>query len=256
VPRSRWEGAISALLIARRHLVQIRGNPGQLLDATLMPMIFAIVFTYVFGGAIDGSQRAYLQYLLPGIMGVTITIVARTTGISVNVDFGNRFVYRLRSLPIARSAGLAGRVIADSARMLLSQVVLLAFGCLVGFRITTGAPQVVAAIVLMVGFGIALSWASAVAGVFARSVQTAETVTTLVMVPLQFGSSLFVPPGTMPGWLQGFVRANPMTIVLDACRALLTGGQAGRPLLGAVIWIAGLIAICAPLAVMGYHRRR
>ncbi len=254
--RSPWEGGASALLIARRHLLQIRGNPGLLLDATVMPMIFTVVFVYVFGGAIAGAQRAYLQYFLPGIMAVTITIVARTTGISLNVDFSNRIVYRLRTLPIARSAVLAGRVIADAARMLLSQVVMLVFGCLIGFRISTGVLPVVAAVALMVAFGIALSWTSAFIGVFARSVQTAETVTTLALVPLQFGSSLFVRPSTMPGWLQGFVRVNPVTLVVDACRALLTGGQTGPAALGAVIWIVAMTAVFAPLAVRGYRRRR
>jgi oleandomycin transport system permease protein len=250
------EAVASSLVIARRNLLKVTGDPGQLLDATLMPMVFTIVFVYVFGGAIAGSQANYVQYFVPGIMALTITIIARTTGIGLSVDFSNGIVQRFRSLPIAQSAMLSGRVVADSARMLLSQVVMLGFASLVGFRITTSPLAVAAAVALMVGFGVALSWVSTFIGIAVRSVQTAETVLTLWLVPLQFGSSLFVQPSTMPGWLQVFVRLNPMTLVIDAVRHLLRGGPAGHSALGGLVWIIGTIAVFAPLSVRQYRRRR
>jgi len=245
-----------SLVIARRNLMKIKGDPGLLLDATVMPMIFALMYVYVLGGAIAGTTDNYRQFLVPGIMALTITIVSRTTGIGMSVDFSNGVVDRFRSLPIARSAVLSGRIIADVARMVLSELVILAFALIIGFRIHTGPVQVLAALGLLTAFGIALSWVSAFIGLSMRSVQTVETVTTLWLVPLQLGSSLLTPESTMPGWLQAFVSVNPMTLVLDACRGLLGGGPYAASALGALAWIVGIIAVFAPLSIGQYSRRR
>jgi oleandomycin transport system permease protein len=242
-------------VIARRNLMKIPGEPGLLLDATLMPMIFAVMFVYVFGGAIAGSTHGYRQFFMPGIMALTITIVSRTTGIGLALDFKDGAVDRFRSLPIARSAVLSGKIIADMARMLLSQVVILCFAFAIGFRTSTGIVSVLGALILLTGYGFALSWVSAFIGLSIRSVQTVETVTTLWMVPLQFGSSLFVPLSTMPGWLQAFVRVNPMTQVVDGARSLLTGGAVAMPLLYSASWIAGMVLVFAPLSIWQYSRR-
>jgi oleandomycin transport system permease protein len=254
------EGALSnvrhALVLARRNLMKITGDPGLLLDATVMPMVFALMFVYVLGGAIAGSVASYREFFIPGIMVLTITIVSRTTGIALSVDFNSKLMDRFRSLPIARSAVLSGRILSDAVRMLLSQLVIGVFALVIGFRIHTGVLPALTAVGLIVAFGVALAWVSAFIGLSARSVQTAETVTALWMVPLQFGSSLFVSLHTMPGWLQAFVKVNPMTQVVNACRGLLIGGTVAGPLLAALMWIAGILLVFVPLSVWQYSRRR
>lgn len=242
--------------LTRRNMMKVAGDPGLLLDATVMPMIFALLFVFAFGGAIAGSQSEYRQYLIAGIMVLTVTIVSRTTGIGLAVDFQSGAVDRFRSLPIARSALLTGRITADVIRMVIAQAVILTFGLAIGFRIHTTILQVFGAILLLTSFGVALSWVAAFIGLSARSIQTTETVTSLWLAPLQFGSSLFVPPSTMPGWLQAFVRFNPMTLVADATRSLLIGGSLARPVIGTLIWTGGLILIFMPLSVWRYSRRR
>ncbi|WP_420497467.1 ABC transporter permease [Parafrankia sp. FMc2] len=216
-----------SLIIARRNLMKIAGNPGLILDATVMPMVFAVVFVYVLGGAIADSTRTYQQFFMPGIMALTLTIVSRSTGISLAVDFGNGMVDRLRSLPIARSAVLTGRIIADTVRMLVSLLIIFSFAYVIGFRIETNVVSSVAALGLLTAYGVALCWVAAFIGLAVRSIQTVESVTMLWMVPLQFGSSLFVPTDTMPGWLAAFAEVNPMTLVVDASRGLLLGPVLG-----------------------------
>lgn len=242
-------------VIARRNLMKVLGDPALLLDATVMPMIFSVVFVYGFGGAIAGDQHAYTQYFMPGIMALTISIVARTTGIALAVDASTGLLDRLRTLPISRSAALTGQIVADGTRMLVSLVVILGFALAIGFRVGTGVPAVAAAMLLLLAYGMTLSWASAVVGLSVRSLQTVETVTTLCMVPLQFGSSLFVRPETMPAWLRVVVEHNPMTFVVDAARGLLAGGPVRAPLLGALAWIAVGTLVLAPLALHRYARR-
>lgn len=243
-------------VIARRNLMKIGGDPSLLLDATLMPMLFTLVFVYVFGGAIAGTQADYTQFLIPGIMALNITIVSRTTGIGIAVDFSNGTVDRFRSLPIARLSVLSGQIVADTVRMLMSILVIMVFAFIIGFRVETGFSHVVAAILLLMAFGIALAWVSAFIGLILRSVQSVATISTLWMIPLQFGSSLFVPTATMPDWLQVFVRFNPMTLVVDTVRTLLTGGAVGASLWGALAWLFGIIAVFVPLSVRQYSRRR
>ncbi|GIG92295.1 ABC transporter permease [Plantactinospora endophytica] len=245
-----------ALVMASRNLRKLRGDPGQLLDATVMPIVFTLAFVYVFGGAIAGDTGSYIEYFMPGIMALTVTIVSRTTGVGLAVDFGTGIVDRFRSLPVARSAVLAGRIISDAVRMTIAQFVILAFAVLIGFRVHTGPLELLAAIGLLVGFGVALSCVSAVIGLTARSLPTVDTIATLWMVPLQFGSSMFVPVETMPGWLQAFVKVNPMTLVVDACRGLLSGGEVAGPALGASIWIVGAVAVFGPIAVLRYRVKR
>lgn len=245
-----------SFVVARRNLMKISGDPSLLLDATVMPMVFAVMFIYVLGGAIAGSAADYRQFFMPGIIVLTITIVSRTTGIALAVDFGKGIVDRFRSLPIARSAVLSGQIIADAARMLLSQLMVLAFAVIIGFRIHTGILSVLAALALFTTFGVALSWVSAFIGLSMRNIQSVETITTLWLVPLQFGSSLFVQPATMPGWLRAAAEWNPTTLVADAGRALLSGGAAARPTLGALAWITVLLLVFVPLAVRRYARHR
>jgi oleandomycin transport system permease protein len=244
-----------AFVIARRNLMKISGDPGLLLDATVMPMVFAVMFVYVLGGAIAGSVGSYREFFIPGIMALTITIVSRSAGIGLAVDFQTRLVDRFRSLPIARSVVLAGRILADCARMVLSLLVILAFALAIGFRVHTGPLAALAALGLLIAFGFSLAWVSTFIGLAMRSLQTVGTVTALWMVPLQFGSSLFVPAKTLPGPLQAFVRVNPMTLVVDASRGLLVGGPVASSLRGALLWLAGILLVFVPLSVWRYCRR-
>jgi oleandomycin transport system permease protein len=243
------------LAMARRNLMKIRGDPGLLLDATVMPMVFALMFVYVLGGAIAGSVGNYREFFMPGIMALTITIVSRSSGIGLAVDFNTRLVDRFRALPIARSVVLSGRIIADCVRMVLSLLVILAFALAIGFRIHTGVLPAIGALGLLTAFGFALAWVSAFIGLSMRSMQTVSTVTALWMVPLQFGSSLFVSAKTLPGSLQAFVRVNPMTLVVNTSRGLLVGGPVADPLRGALAWIAAILLVFVPLSVWRYVRR-
>ena len=256
-PRPGVLGTIRhTFVMARRNLMKISGDPGLLLDATVMPMVFAVMFVFVLGGAIAGSVGNYREFFMPGIMALTITIVSRSAGIGLAVDFQTRLVDRFRSLPIARSAVLTGRIIADTARMVLGLLVILAFALAIGFRVRTGLLPAVAALGLLTAFGFTLAWVSAFIGLSMRSMQTVSTVTALWMVPLQFGSSLFVPTSTLPGSLQAFVKVNPMTLVVNASRGLLIGGPVASPLRGALAWLAAILLVFVPLSVWRYVRRR
>jgi oleandomycin transport system permease protein len=255
VPGPR-EAVRHTLAIARRNLQKVLASPGQVLDATLMPVIFALIFVYVFGGALSGSAGAYRQYVMPGIMALTTTIASRTSGTSLNLDFHNGVMDRFRSLPMARSAVLTGRILADTVRMLASLLVVFAFALLIGFRVRTGVPQAAAAIGLILLYGVALAWLHALIGLTARTVETVQSVGMLAMVPLQFGSSIFVAPGTMPHWLGLFVAHNPMTAVVDAARGLLTGGPTGHQVLAALAWSLGMIAVLVPLSIRQYRNRQ
>lgn len=241
--------------IARRNLLQVRNDPGQLLDATVMPMVFTLVFVYVFGGAIARDQHDYLQFLMPGIMVQTLAFGSRATGIGLSLDFGNGLMDRFRSLPIARSAVLAGRITADLCRLLLGQLVMFGFALVVGFRVGTGPMGVLGAGVVLMLYGTALCWVSAFIGLVLRSTQTVQTVGFLWTIPLQFGSSMFVPADTMPGWLQAFSSVNPTTLVIDTCRGLLVGGPVAQHLAGALVWVVALVAGFAPLSIWCYRRR-
>lgn len=245
-----------SLAIARRNMLQLRGDPGQLLDSVVMPMVFTLIFLYVFGGAIWGDRPGdYRQFLLPGIMVQTLMFASRATGYMLAVDFGNGVMDRFRSLPIARSAVLTGRIVADMSRLLLGQVVMLVFAVIIGFRVETNFLFAVAAVLLTLLYGTALAWVSAFIGLTIRSANTVQSVGFLWMIPFQFGSSMLVPTSTMPGWLRAFAEVNPTTLVTDACRNLLGGGPIAGPVLGTVLWSVGLMCFAVPLAITRYRRR-
>ncbi|MYX27473.1 ABC transporter permease [Streptomyces sp. SID8381] len=244
-----------ALAIARRNLVQLRYDPSQLLDATLMPMVFTLIFVYVFGGAIGGNQADYRQYLIPGILVQVASFAAQVTGVALNLDFSTGVMDRFRSLPIARSAVLSGRILADLCRLALGQAVILFFALAIGFRIHTNPLYVLGALVLLMLYGLSLAWIAAFVGLAIRSPQAVQSMGFLWMIPLQFGSSMFANPETMPGWLQAFAQVNPTTLVVDSCRGLLVGGPVAGDLLGALAWTCGILVVFAPLAVRRYTRR-
>ena len=254
-PAGRSNAITNTLSIARRNLLHIKTNPEQLVEMTIQPLMFLTLFVYVFGGAIEGSSREYLQFALPGILVQGLAFTPFTTALGLNVDFQRGLVDRFRSLPIARSAVISGRIAADSVRIIWSILIITGFGVLLGFRFGGGALGAVGAVLLLAGFGIAMCWPMAFIGITARTTESVNTWGFLIILPLTFASSAFARVDTMPGWLQAFVKINPVTHVIDATRGLMLGGPVAEPLTDSVIWLVAITAVFAPLAIARYRRR-
>ena len=255
-PRRRWPLLRHSLVLAKRGLINIIRTPEALIDVTLQPIIFLLMFTYIFGGAIShGSTHAYLQFLLPGILGQTIAMGGIAIGVNLNNDITKGIFDRFRSLPIARSAPLVGAVLADVARYAILCVVCLGFGYVLGFRAHTGVLEVLAACGLSIAFALCLSWASVFVGMIARTAGSVQGIMTLIVLPLSFGSNTFVPTKTMPGWLQSFVNVNPLSHLVAAVRGLLLGGPVGSHVLWTLGWMGALLVVFVPLAMRAYRRR-
>lgn len=244
-----------SIVLAGRALKKIRRTPEQLLDVTLQPIIFVILFVYLFGGAIAGSQQDYLQYVLPSIMVQTVLFSTLAIGTNLNTDIGKGVFDRFRSLPIPRAAPLVGAVLGDVVRYLVSIVVLLVFGTLIGFRLGTDPLQALAAVALLVLFALCLCWVFVLVGMLVREAGGVQGIGFVVMFPLTFGSSMFVPVDTLPGWLQAWVRVNPVTHLVDAMRGLMLGGPVAGPVAWSLLWSAVFLAVFSPLAVRAYRRR-
>jgi oleandomycin transport system permease protein len=241
--------------LAWRGIVKTIHSTEALLDVTLQPVIFLLLFVYVFGGAISGSPDAYLQLALPGVLVQTIVFASAGTGTGLAEDLQTGIFDRFRSLPIARSAPLVGAILADLVRYLTSGVIMMAIGLLLGFRITTSPLAVVTTFALVMVFAFALCWVFTALAMVVGQPRSVQGLGALVMLPLTFGSNVFVPANTLPSWLRGFVEINPVTHVADAARGLLTGGPVAAPVTFALISSAVVIAVFAPLAVYLYRRR-
>ena len=243
------------LTIAWRSLVQIRHNPMELADLSLQPLMFVALFAFVFGGALAGSPQAFLQFGLAGIIAQNALFLTMNTGVALNNDITKGVFDRFRSLPIARSAPLAGRIVADVVRQVWSMAILLGVGMLLGFRVQTDAVSVLAAVVLLVVVAGAFSWLPVLVAMLVDEPEKVMMLGFVVVFPLTFASSAFVPVATMPGWMQGWVAVNPATLLVDAVRGLLVGGEVLVPALGALAWAAAIGAVCAPLALRAFRRR-
>jgi oleandomycin transport system permease protein len=244
------------LVLAKRGLIKTIHTPEALIDVTLQPIIFLAMFTYIFGGAIaHGSQHSYLEFLLPGILGQTIAMGGVAIGVNLNTDIATGIFDRFRSLPIARSAPLVGAVLADVVRYVVLCAVTLGFGYALGFRAHTGVLDVLAACLLATGFALCLCWASVFVGMIARTSGSVQGIMTMIVLPLSFGSNTFVRTSTMPGWLQSFVKINPLTHLVDAVRGLLLGGPVGSDVLWTFAWMGILLVVFVPLALRAYRRR-
>jgi len=242
--------------LAKRNLIGVIRNPEALLDVTLQPIIFILLFTYVFGGAISsGSQHDYLQYLLPGILAQTIAFGGVAIGVNLNSDIEKGVFDRFKSLPISRSAPLVGAVLGDVVRYLVLIVVTLGFGYVIGFRAETDVFQVLAACVLAISFALCLCWISVFIGMKARTPGAVQGILFLALFPLTFGASTFVPTDTLPSWLQTFTDINPMTHLVDSLRGLLLGGLEASDVLWTVGWMGAIVALFVPLALRAYNRR-
>ena len=244
-----------ALILARRNLLHIKADPEQISGMTIQPLMFLILFVYVFGGAISGSSQDYLQFALPGQMVMITSFIAFETGLGLSADFRRGLVDRFRSLPIARSAVIAGRVLADGVRIVWGILILAAFGIIFGFRFENGVTGALGAVALASAFGMALCWPMAYIGVRSRSPESVSTWGFLFVFPLIFASSVFVPTDSMPGWLASFANVNPFTLVSDAARGLMLGGAVAGPLIGSIVWMAAITVVFGALAIKRYRRR-
>jgi oleandomycin transport system permease protein len=229
--------------------VRIRRNPEQLLDVTLQPIVFVTLFVFLFGGSIKGQTRHdYLEFVLPGIMVMTVVFASMGTGIGLNTDLTKGIFDRFRSLPIARSAPLTGTITGDFVRYLVSLAMVFAYGSLLGYRIGTNIMAALAAVGLMFVFGFAVGWIWVLLGLYVKSPQSLQGFGFIVMFPLTFGSNVFVQTKTLPGWLQAWVKVNPVTALTGACRGLLDGGPVTTYAWHSVAWA---IAITARLRAAG-----
>jgi ABC-2 type transport system permease protein/oleandomycin transport system permease protein len=246
----------NTLTIARRNLLHIKATPEQLVEMSIQPLMFLVLFVYVFGGAIFDSSREYLQFALPGILVQSVAFLPFTTAIALNVDFQRGVIDRFRSLPIARSAVIGGRILADGARIAWSIAIITGFAALLGFRFRGGVDGGIASFVLVTAFGLTMCWPMAFIGITARTTESVNTWGFMIILPLTFASSAFVPTESMPGWLEAFANVNPVTAVIDSARELMLGMDVpGNPVVKAVLWMIAIQAVFAPLAIARYRRR-
>jgi oleandomycin transport system permease protein len=246
----------NGLTLAWRNVMQLKHSPEKLLDVTLMPVVFLVLFLYVFGGVVAGSTHGYLELLLPGLTGQMAMFASMGLGTALCEDIHRGVFDRFRSLPIARSAPLIGAVLGDTVRFCVVMSVLTGFGCALGFRFHTGPLDIIAAYALAYTFYLAVCWISALVGLIAPSPDTVTGMSMIWTMPLVFGSSvLLANTSSMPGWLQAWVKVNPVTHLADAVRALTIGGPLGGQALLTLAWAAGIVVVAFPLAMRMYLRR-
>jgi oleandomycin transport system permease protein len=246
-----------SLVLARRSLAKTRRNPGAVINAVITPALFLVLFLYLFGGPVAGSTSDYLQYLFPGILVMGAGMAGMlSTGTNINLDLATGITDRLRSLPISRLAPLLGSVLADIVRYLLAVAILFAIGTLLGFRLHGSLAAAVAAAGLAVLFGFCLSWVTVFIGVLVKDANAVLAFGFITFLPLQFGTSLAAPAGTLPGWLRAWADINPVTHVMDASRALLNGTPVGDTITNTLLWCAALFVVFCPLAVRAYSRQQ
>jgi ABC-2 type transport system permease protein len=242
------------LVVARRNLKRIPRQPDLLIAYTIQPVMFVLLFVYVFGGAIETPGFDYVDFLMPGIIVQSIAFGGFVTALGLSEDVQKGLIDRFRSLPMSRAAVLAGRTFSDVLLNCLSLVVLFSVGFLAGFNfIDSDAGQVILGIVLLLLLGYAFSWIFALVGLFSSSPETANSIGFTLIFPLTFASSVFVPADSMPDGLRQFAEANPFTTVSDAIRSLWIGTPAHTDVWMAFVWCVVLIAIFAPLAVSRYR---
>lgn len=242
------------LVLAKRNFLRIPRAPDLLLSFTVQPIMFVLLFAYVFGGAIPTPGHTYIDFLIPGILVQTMSFGGFVTAMGIAEDLRKGLVDRFRSLPMARSAVLSGRTLADVATNAISITVMLVVGVIIGFGFESPFLHVVAGILLLLLFGYAFSWVFAFIGLTSSSPEAAQSLGFILIFPLTFVSSAFVPPETMPGALQWFAEWNPFSTVVNAIRALFIGDPAGNSVWGAVAWSLGIAAVFAFLAVTKYKR--
>jgi ABC-2 type transport system permease protein/oleandomycin transport system permease protein len=248
------EAASDTSVLAKRSLLRIRRQPDLLIGFTVQPVMFVLLFVYVFGGAIETPGFDYVDFLMPGIIVQTMVFGGFVTALGLAEDLKKGLIDRFRSLPMWGPAVLAGRILADVGTNVIQLVVMLAVGIAAGFRFSTGVVDVLAGIALLLLMGYAFSWVFAFIGLIASSPEASNAYGFTILFPLTFASSVFVPVETMPGWLRGFAEINPITTMSDATRALFLGTPGGNDVWGSVLWALAIIAVFGALSVWRYRR--
>ncbi|HUR09596.1 MAG TPA: ABC transporter permease [Nonomuraea sp.] len=243
------------LALARRGIIKIGKSPAQLTDVILTPVVFLLMFVYLFGGAIAGGDiDGYLQMVTPGIMVMTVFQASIGIGVSLNADAGTGVFDRFRSMPIARSAPLVGAVLADFVRYVVSLAVLVVLAMVMGYRVETNPAAALAALGLLIAFAVSFSWISVFVGMLVKTPGSVQGLMTILILPLTFASNVFVPSETMPGWLRVWSDINPVSLMSATMRGLLNSGAVARPLLGSLAWMAAVVVVFFPLAMRAYRK--
>jgi ABC-2 type transport system permease protein len=246
----------ASVCFAWRAMLKIKHVPMQLFDVTAFPIMFVLLYTYLFGGALAGSPREYLQQLLPGILVMTLCWITMYTGQGLNTDISKGVFDRFRSLPIWRPAVLVGMLLADTVRYLVASVVIISLGLALGFRPHGGPLGVVAAVALLLVFAFSLSWVWTAVGLRMPTPEAVMQMSMTVLFPVTFASNVFVNPDTMPGWVQVFVNNNPVTHLTTAARGLMHGTGQANEVLWVLAWSVALVAVFAPLTMRLYAKER
>jgi len=225
-------------------------------DVTIFPVMFTLMFTYLFGGALAGSTSDYLQFLLPGILVQTVVFLTVYTGFGLNTDITKGIFDRVRTLPIWRPSALVGALLGDAMRYTIASIIVIGLGLLLGYRPPGGPAGVLLAVLLMLTFAFSMSWIWTMLGLILRTPNSVMGVSMTILFPLTFASNIFVDPQTMPPWLASFVDVNPITILVTAMRGLINGNAAGSEILLALLVSGGFLAIFAPLTMHFYHHKK
>jgi ABC-2 type transport system permease protein/oleandomycin transport system permease protein len=251
--RFRW--AVSdTLVLARRNLLVWARVPAYLVFTVIQPVMFVLMFRYVFGGAINVPGGNYVNFLMPGIIGQTAAFASFATAIALAQELKKGVIDRLRSMPMARSAVLTGRLLADTGRMLVTILIIVAVGYAVGFRFSNGVIPAILMIVLATVFGLAICLIAAFTGLAIGDEESVQAFGLIWLFPITFLSSAFVPISSMPGWLQAFANNQPVTYVINTMRALALGGPIEADLWKSIAWLAGILIVFVPLSVRAYKR--
>ena len=255
-PRVTVRDTVSqTMAMAWRATKKMRRNPEQFFDVTIQPLLFTAMFAYIFGGAVSGDVASYLPLVIPGVLAQTALTACMATGVQLREDMDKGVFDRFKSLPVARIAPLAGPMVADLVRYALASVLTVAVGLAMGYRPGGGLLGVIGGILLTVFAGWSLAWIFTWLGTVARSAQSVQGISMMIMFPLTFLSNAYVPVDTLPGWLAAFVKVNPVSHVVSAVRDLMNDGAVTAEVGWAVLGCLVVVAVCAPLAVRSYSRK-
>jgi ABC-2 type transport system permease protein len=255
--RPKPASALSAVAtLAWRAMLKIKHVPFQLFDVTVMPIMFTLLFTYIFGGALAGTPRQYIQYLLPGVLVQTVIFITVYTGMGLNTDIHKGLFDRFRSLPMWQPAPLLGALGGDLFRYSVASTIILIIGFIIGFRPQGGVVGVLLAVALVLVFAFALSWLWIIVGMLVRTPESVMTTSFVFLMPLTFASDIFVRLDTMPSWLQEVVGRNPVTQLANASRALMHGQPVGSAVLWVLVASAVIVLVASPIAMRMYRRER
>ncbi len=243
----------TSLTFGWRALLKIKHVPEQLIDVTIFPVMFTLLFTFLFGGALAGSTREYIQFLLPGILVQGVIMITMYTGTTLRTDIEKGVFDRFRSLPIWRPSALVGMLLGDAVRFTISSLVTITLGLVLGWRPGGGVAGVALGVLLILVFAFSLGWIWTFLSLVLRTSGSVMGASMLVITPLTFGSNIFVDPSTMPGWLQAFVDVNPVTHLVTAVRSVMGGVDPGSSVALTLVWAAGLVVVFGSLTMWRYR---